>query len=101
MAGRDMLPLEGAKDTFRVKLAHALAEAFVLGVDECHEEGVPLSQKQRIKMTEMMVMVYADEIQDAATSLTAEAMIWGMVAPPNEAAAQRRRDEHAARRRAE
>ena len=71
------VPMADAMSSMRVNLARGIAAAIITGIDELAELGTPLTQLQRIKLTEMAVGSYGDQIVEAEADLKAAAMLAG------------------------
>jgi hypothetical protein len=52
------MKLDSARSSVRVAVSRALAEALILGIDECNENDRPLSQLQQIDLATMSIMCY-------------------------------------------
>lgn len=51
----------------RAVASQALAEALILGIDECQEANYPLNQAQKVQLAKMSIMSY-DNILEAIAS---------------------------------
>lgn len=51
-----------APSILRVAVANALAKAHIIGVECCHEEGIPLTQNQQIEMLRNSIMAYDEAL---------------------------------------
>ena len=58
--------MDEAQSAIRATVANALAEALVLGIDECEQRGYKLTQKQEIALAVMAVMSYDNAIEAVA-----------------------------------
>lgn len=63
------LSVPDAQSALRAAGSRALAQALVLGIDECAQVGKPLTQVQQVALATMAIMSM-DEILDAADLMT-------------------------------
>jgi len=61
------ISVSDAASTMRAVSARALASALVLGIDQCAEEGRPLTQVQQVHLATMSVMAYEDILDGCST----------------------------------
>lgn len=70
------LKIESAESALRVAVANGLAEGLILGIDNCEQEGRPLSQLQQVYLARMVIMAYDNAIE-ACDTLKVEAELFG------------------------
>jgi len=63
----NIIRLDSAQSSIRVAVSHALAEALILGIDNCEQEGRRLSQVQQIHLATMSIMAYDNALEACDT----------------------------------
>lgn len=66
--------LDSAQSEVRVAVSRALANALILGIDNCCEEGRPLKQVQQIDLAIMSIMAYDQALQSVENLRLTEEM---------------------------
>lgn len=49
-----------------------MAAGLITGIDECSENGIELTQVQKIELTKMMLMAYHDAVRDFTSAIQTE-----------------------------
>lgn len=68
------IKLESAQSEIRATVSRALATALIDGIDECKEEGRPLTAMQQIHLATMVVMSYEIAVDAVANLEVGEAL---------------------------
>jgi hypothetical protein len=79
MGNKLNVSLDSAQSAVRVAVANALAQALVLGIEQCDEEGATLSQRQQVELAAMAIMSYDTAIETCA-GLDFEATLFNRLA---------------------
>lgn len=74
MSPRRTINLDSAKSSLTVAVASAIAQTLICGFDLAAEDGVPLTQLQRIAITKAAVMSY-DEAAEGVKALEADHLL--------------------------
>lgn len=69
------ISVESMQSMVRAIGSKALAEALVTGIDQCEQEGRPLSQLQQVNLATMTIMAYGDLLDDMNVGIITEAVL--------------------------